>query len=65
MKTSEEALAFANWLKTSLVKGDGSDKFSGDYQQGYYNGIEVLAAYLENRPALFRDMDKKVRKIKN
>ena len=59
MKTTEEAVAFAGWLKEGLIKGDGSDKFSGEYQQGYYNGIEILIAYIEERPQLFRGMDKK------
>jgi len=56
MKSSGATIAFAQWLKESMLKGGG--KFSGEYQQGYYNGIEAIVAYIEERPELFRDENK-------
>ena len=59
MKNAEAAIEFAKWLKEGVLKGDGGDAFSGKYQQGYYNGIEAVIAYIEERPVLFRDVNKK------
>ena len=59
MKTVESTLIFSNWLKESVLEGDGSDSFTGEYQHGYYNGIEAVMAYIEERPELFRNKDKK------
>lgn len=62
MKSTEAVLTFAKWLKEGVLEGDGSGRFSGEHQQGYYYGIEVIIAYMEERPALFRNMDKEAMK---
>ena len=60
MKSAENAIEFGNWLKEGFLADDGSKEFSGEYQQGYFNGIEVIIAYIEERPQLFRDINKKI-----
>ena len=58
MKSSSEVSTFIRWLKDGLLKNPG--KFNDQYQQGYYNGLETVAAYMEERPELLRSINKEV-----
>lgn len=60
MKSAGATIAFVKWLKDSLLNESG--KFSDEYQHGYYNGVETIMAYIEERPELFRDINKEAMK---
>lgn len=58
MKNAENAIEFIKWLQSGILEGAGKEGFTDPYQQGYFNGIESVLAHMEERPALFRDMNK-------
>lgn len=45
-----------------LMLNNNSDTFSDDYTHGVYNGIEIVLALLEDRPAFYRSKDKQPQK---
>ena len=61
MKESKDVLEFINWIKSGLLKNPG--KFNDEYQQGYYNALEMVAAFMEKRPELPRDINKQAKKF--
>lgn len=43
----------------AMVLNHHTDKFSSEYSQGVWNGLELVCAYMENRPAFHKDINKK------
>jgi hypothetical protein len=38
------------------------EDFNGDYEWGFYNGIEIALSFIENRPAFYLGKDGKYNK---
>jgi hypothetical protein len=54
---AEEALKILSAIKYAFTLNP--EPFNDDFDHGYYNGLEVAIAAMENRPPLYLTKDKK------